>query len=153
MSLDVYLWAFSPPCSRALCSSRVNTTKKFEHTSQSVAMYQFEATDVPSSNLSDQITQQHTADGRGISEDTYPFFERAVTLKSKSRRPFWWSGEAASFMPCTIWQVSEKLQILSGLDSILFIGSNKLWRTWRGVKATVWGQIVDFFPYRFKAKF
>ena len=71
-SLNVFT-EFSPPCSRALCSSRVNTTKKFEHTSQSVAMYQFEATDVPSSNLSDQITQQHTADGRGISEDTDPF--------------------------------------------------------------------------------
>ena len=70
------LW-FSPPCSRAVCPSSKHTTTSFEHTTELVAMYQFEATDDPSSKHSDQITQQHTPDGRGISEHTDLIWERA----------------------------------------------------------------------------
>ena len=43
-------------------------------------MYQFEATDDPSSNHFDQITQPHTPDGRGILEDTDLIFVRALRI-------------------------------------------------------------------------
>ena len=125
---------FSPPCSRAVCPSSKHTTTSFEHTTELVAMYQFEATDDPSSKHSDQITQQHTPDGRGISEHTDLIWERAVTLIFRFAGPFCTPVEAAGFVPCPFWQVPEILQILPGLNSIFASRSNKVWRTWRDIK-------------------
>ena len=93
-------------------------------------MYLIEATDVPNSNLSDQITQQHCRDARHF-VDPMSFFVSRVRLRNRKRFIFSPIFEAADCMLLKIWQVCNLLERLPELNSFTGGVGNKNWQIWK----------------------